>query len=96
MIGGMNSMLQLGFASISLVIFTRNLTSIIKTTYNFLKKMFTRFGKFIMSLPIIRLIPQLLDKIRTESASMAAHHSSFIGKLIILCRVITAACNDFV
>lgn len=46
-----------------------------------------------MSLPIIRLIPQLLDKIRTESASMAAQHSSLVGKLILLCRVITAACK---
>jgi hypothetical protein len=93
MIGGMSSILQLGFAGVSLVIFTRNFTSIVKATYNFLKKLFNRFGAWVMSLPIIRLIPQLLDKIRTESASMVAQHSSVIGKLIMLCRVVTAACK---
>lgn len=94
MIGGMNSMLQLGFASVSLVIFSRNLSAIIKTTYSFLKNLFRRFGSFVMSLPLIRLIPVLLDKIRTESASVAAQHSSIIGKLILLCRVVTAACTS--
>lgn len=92
MISGMNSILQLGYASISMIVFTKNFTSIIKTTYNFIKQLFQRFGKFLLSLPIIRLIPKLLDKIRTESNSMVSNNSTLVGKLVLLLRVITAAC----
>ena len=65
MVSGMNSILQLGFASISMVVFTRNLASIIKTSYIFMRDLIKRFGKFVLSLPIIRLLPKLLDKLRT-------------------------------
>lgn len=88
----MSSILQLGYAGISMVVFTKNLTSIIKTSYNFLKQLFQRFGHFIFSLPVIRLLPKLLDKIRTESSSMASKHDSVLSKLILLLRVVTAGC----
>ena len=64
MLGGLNSMLQLGFAGISLTVFVKNVASIIKTSYNWFKSVIAKFGKHIANLPIIRLIPILLAKLR--------------------------------
>lgn len=64
MLGGLNSMLQLGFAGISLTVFVQNVGSIIKTCHNWFKTIITKFGKFIIGLPIIRLIPLLFTKLK--------------------------------
>lgn len=92
MVSGLGSMLQLGYASVSMVVFVRNFSQIVKTSYTFLRDLVKRFGRFVLSLPIIRLIPKLLDKLRTESASMVANNNSLASKLLLLFRVITAGC----
>ena len=92
MVSGLGSILQLGYASISMVVFVKNFASIIKTSYTFMKSLVQRFGKFVLSLPVIRLLPKLLDKLRSESASMVASDNSLVSRLLLLFRVITAGC----
>jgi hypothetical protein len=92
MVSGLGSILQLGYASISMVVFTKNLASIIKASYQFIGRLFKRIGKFLFSLPLIRLLPWLLDRLRTESASIVTNNSSLYSRLVLLFRVLTAAC----
>lgn len=63
MLGGLNSILQLGFAGISLTVFVKNVASIIKTSFTWFKTIITRFGKFLINLPIIRLVPLIFAKL---------------------------------
>lgn len=64
MVGGMNSMLQLGFAGISLTVFLQNLIKIIKTSYIWLKTILLKSSKYIVNLPVIRLLFSYLKKLK--------------------------------
>lgn len=67
MLGGLNSILQLGFAGISLTVFVQNVAGIVKTSYNWFKTVTTRFSKFLINLPLVRLIPFLFAKLNFKS-----------------------------
>lgn len=95
MLGGLNSMLQLGFAGISLTVFVQNVGSIIKTCHNWFKAIITRFSKFVINLPIIKLIPLLIAKLQIQSLIKPSKQSTSSNKYMFYLRLLAIAGISF-
>ena len=88
MLGGLNSILQLGFAGISLTVFVQNVGSIIKTSYTWFKSVITKFSKFLINLPLIRLVPLLFAKLNFKSLLKPGDGSNSRNKVMYYLRVL--------
>lgn len=88
MLGGLNSILQLAFAGISLTVFVQNVGSIIKTSYNWFKTITTKFSKFLINLPLIRLIPVLFAKLNFNSLLKPSPNTASRNKFMFYLRIL--------
>ena len=83
-------MMQLGFAGISLTVFVQNITGIVKTSVGWLKSVISKFGRFVVHLPLVRLLPLLLAKLRLESV-IKPNNPAMSNKLLYLLRLLALA-----
>jgi hypothetical protein len=74
-----------------LTVFVQNVGSIIKTCHNWFKSIITRFSKFIVNLPVVKLIPLLLAKLQIQSLVKPSKQASSSNKYMFYLRLLAVA-----